>query len=211
MQSLLSNYAGSGSLHTAQRLFSTIRIECELACLGAAEINGVRLYTKGKNTFKCPIHSFPGQRERVQDPQVPMKHLEKWRKERRDQSALELPGALTCLHLQFLHQVRGLTHSHTHTTQSEGHCWGQERQVCWWAAPCLSWQCRFSSVEATLPAFVPEVPLPNPSASMQIRLSPESPWPPRHGGGQLGFEEIQYGLLLLGYSRRTPVQLAAKL
>lgn len=104
MQLLLSNYAGSGSLHTAQRLFSTIRIECELACLGAAEINGVQLYTKGKNTFKCPIHSFPGQCERVQDPQmhlVPLRHLEKWRKERRDQSALELPGAFICLHCSF--------------------------------------------------------------------------------------------------------------
>lgn len=26
----------------------------------AVEINGVRLDTKGENTFKCPIHSFTG-------------------------------------------------------------------------------------------------------------------------------------------------------
>lgn len=63
MQSVLSNYAGSGSSHTAQRLFSTFRIERELACHGAVESGGNQWRSigyKGRKYIQVPCTFISG-------------------------------------------------------------------------------------------------------------------------------------------------------
>lgn len=68
------------------------------------------------------------------------------------------------LGLQF-YTSNGSTHNRTHTTQSEDHCWGLGKRVCWMLVPwrrSLRLECLLSSAQASGPASVPEAPPPSP-------------------------------------------------